>query len=393
MSQSASGLVRLGAGLLAAPLLLGPLTPTNAAADDGSPPAYLRVEDDPERVALQVATRQFVPAEGDGPTVALVAVAHIGEQAFYRQLASLLETYDVVLYESVMPPGARGAAGEHDAERAENTAAVLRFTASLLESYRERHGAYPQSLQTLSQFVARRDARLAHGLASARAAADMVVTAGDGVPAAAGDSGQLQAELAAALGLSFQLDAIDYEQEGWRCSDMEIDDLERALRTRGIEMDLTGQTLAGTNLPMQVIKFMLRLVRMADVFLHGAIADTFKVLLIEMLGDESMMEMSLEQMGPGFAEVIVDMRNQVAVDDLRQVVQGEPQIRSVAIFYGAAHMQDLQQRLQEQLDYRSATGEPAVRWFDAIEVDLTRSTVSAADLQQMRGMVKRMMRR
>ncbi|MEE8459505.1 MAG: hypothetical protein V3S08_06515, partial [Phycisphaerales bacterium] len=76
---------------------------------------YMRSVEDPGRtVALEVASRTFVPADADGPTVVLVSVAHIAERELYGQLQAVLDANDIVLYESVMPAGARGAGGSTD---------------------------------------------------------------------------------------------------------------------------------------------------------------------------------------------------------------------------------------------------------------------------------------
>jgi hypothetical protein len=132
---------------------------------------------------------------------------------------------------------------------------------------------------------------------------------------------------------------------------------------------------------------MLGLMRFADSLMDGAIADTFKVVMIEMLGDEQFIEKGLGQLGQGFTEVIVEQRNQVAVDDLKTIIEREPEVKSVAILYGAAHMDDLGRRLVEQLGYEPRES----HWLKAIEVDLEESVVSARDIHQVRRMMKQVM--
>ncbi len=424
------------------------LTAPTRAEDDGSPRAplssYLRVvEDANQRVALEVATRRFVPADGRGPEVALVAVAHLGEAAFYEKLQDRLDGFDVVLYESVLPAGAAGAEGESDETRIDSTRAAMSFVASLVELYRRQHGAYPADLQALTAYVADLDQRLAGWneaasrdawsrpiqyavqapapeqesleqpagegrftlislgadgeLGGIGVAGDLIVTSDDRIePFQRASEDNLQAQLAQALDLAFQLEAIDYQQPNWRCSDLAMDQLNRALRARGIDFIGFSSTLAGSSMPAQVIKMILRFTRWADAFLGGAIADTLKVAMIEMLGDDVIMQQSLEQMGEGFSEVIVDLRNSKTIEDLRQIIKEEPEIGSVAIFYGAAHMPDFEQQLAEKLGYRpllaSATDptiSAAPEWLKAIEVDLTSSAISASELQQMRVMIRR----
>ena len=82
------------------------------------------------------------------------------------------------------------------------------------------------------------------------------------------------------------------------------------------------------------------------------------------------------------------MRNQVVIDDLKSIVEGEDEHESIAILYGAAHMRDMALRMSEQLDYES----DEERWYRAIEIDLEKSAVTERDLRQMRMMMKQMMR-
>lgn len=406
-----------------------------AVADDTEKRPYMRVvEDDRERVALEVAVRSFQPGEGKaGPRVDLVGVAHIGEESFYRDLQELLDGYDVVLYESVLPTGARGASGEDDLERADSTRQAMQFVAGLVELHRAKRRVYPLDLDELNAFLAERDPRLAKWHANALtdgwgnairytlelpvaeaigqsprfslvshgadgtpggegADADLTLSTSDRVPPLSmGGDDNLQSELASALGLEFQLDSIDYEAEHWIVSDMTIAEVDAALQERGLDIGLVEDSLMGGSLPMQLVRGLLRIIRLADVFLEGAIADTVKVALIEMLGDPTLVEASMKQLGAGFEEVIVGERNQVTMNDLKAVIEADDDVETVGIFYGAAHMHDFEVRLAEQLGYEHVPGDEAAHWFRAIEVDMRKSAVSKRELRQIRGMMRRMM--
>ncbi len=112
-------------------------------------------------------------------------------------------------------------------------------------------------------------------------------------------------------------------------------------------------------------------------------------MLIEMFSDESVMEASMRQMGPGFERVLIDRRNQVVTEDLIAIIEDDPDVESVAIFYGAAHMPDLAERLHE-IGYRhDPEGE---QWFTAFEVDLDESVISAQQLNSFRRMLRQQMR-
>ncbi|HET9272935.1 MAG TPA: hypothetical protein VFO09_01545, partial [Methyloceanibacter sp.] len=56
----------------------------------------------------------------------LVAVVHVGEQAYYRRLNREFEKYDAVLYELVAPEGTRPT---RSAERSDNPLAMLQQVA------------------------------------------------------------------------------------------------------------------------------------------------------------------------------------------------------------------------------------------------------------------------
>jgi hypothetical protein len=402
--------------------------PTARAADTDDAAvrrSFLRVDEskDHTRIALEIAERTYTPKNGEGPMVGLVAVAHIADQSFYDELETALGKYDLVLYESVTPTGTGGAGGDTDKERIASTHAAMRYLAALIEAYNGVHDDYPAKIEIVSAWSATFDPRMAgwavvasvdawsnaieyrrlnaetgggfalisngaDGAAGGDGAdADLIVTHADDVtPMPLGEtSDNIQVELARAINLSFQLEAMDYSHANWRCSDMSIDEVDRALTARGLDFNLIGDTLAGSSLPAKFIKLVLRMIRTFDSFTDGAITDTFKVVLIEMLGDETLIDASMGQLGEGFAEVIINERNQVVIDDVAELIANEPEIKSVAIFYGAGHMQDMEKRLIEQLSYEPAEA----TWFRAIDVNLNESAVSPREIRQLRVMMRR----
>jgi hypothetical protein len=419
---------RRRAGVLAClgSLLMPWAVSTVQAGQETSPPgpettlthALKVAEGNGDAITLQIATWRF---QRDGaPDVELIGVAHIADRSFYQQVQTVLDASDVVLYESVMPAGAGGAGGQTDQERAASTDRALRFLASLVEAYRVHHDTYPPTLEALGAFIAELDWRLAQasntagtdgwgaivryevgqdgtsfklisgGADRADDGDDILVTSDHAVPAAplGGESIQIQAELASALDLEFQLDAIDYTGTTFRVSDMAIDELEAAMRERDLDFAMLADTLSGTSLTGQVAAVMLRLIRVLDAMVDGAIADTCKVLLIELIGDPTVLEQSLDQFGEGFSEVLIGMRNQVPIDDLASIIEQEPQVETVAILYGAAHLPDLAERLIDQLGYQLVEE----RWLGAIKVDLATSKIDKRTMMQMRMMVRQMMR-
>ena len=422
---------RAGAVLVSAALLL-PFSnglahgqTTQAQDADGAKATYLRVVEEPgQSIALEIAAQSFVPTDGSGPTVSIVGVSHIGEPELYTQLQAILNEYDIVLYESVMPPGGDGASGDDDEQRAASTKQAMELVTAAIATHHAQTGGYPQDHKQLLSFAAKHDPRLEDWLTNASVDGwkrPLVYNSGDdlqsftlvslgadgkvGGEGAAADlemshenSGEvagflseednLQAQLASTLGLEFQLEAIDYGQPNWRCSDMTVVQLEEAMLEKGVDFAPFQGALAGTSWPAKLVGYILKFVQAADVFMDGAISDTIKVLLIEMFSDETMLKQGLQQFGAGFEEVIVDQRNQIVIDEIKSILAQEPDIESVGVFYGAAHMPDMADRLREQLGYEASEQ----TWVTAIEVDLTKSAVPPAQLEFLRQMLKRQMK-
>lgn len=402
-----------------------PAEPASQPAAAAETPAFMRVQEvKGKTIELQVGVRDYVRADGTGPRVGLVGVAHIGERSFYRELQRLLDGYDIVLYESVKPSGATRPGGDTPEARIESTRASMKFVRGLIESYRHVNEGLPANLDALRKFVSDHDPRLAHFVNDASTdawghalqyglladAADAMdgyrlvslgadgAVGGDGeqadislgheegaVATALSDEDGLQSQLADALGMEFQLEAMDYGKANWRCSDMDMDQLNRALSDRGLDFEVLGGTLAGSSLPAKLIKVLLGFIKVADSFMQGAITDTFKVVMIEMLGDPALTEGSLKQLGAGFADVIINERNEIPLSDLARIAEHEADIKSVAIFYGAGHMADLDAQLRTMGYVPAADGE---HWLTGMKVDLTKSAVSPRELNQIRMMMK-----
>ena len=108
-----------------------------------------------------------------------------------------------------------------------------------------------------------------------------------------------------------------------------MDQLRRALEAEGLDMTPLEGSLAASSLPGRITVFILRIVRTLDIFFDGMIADALKVMLIELFSDEAFLEQSLRQFGEGFARVLIEQRNQVVVDDLKVIVENEPNVRTL----------------------------------------------------------------
>jgi hypothetical protein len=305
---------------------------TVAELRDAGP--FVRVLSISNTVQLQVASRKYLPKQKNGAAIWLTGACHIGEPGYYTQLQAHLEKQSLVLFE--------GISEKSDAAR------------------KDRHRT--------AKTIRPPEPPPARG------------------PAAVG----LQDAMASALGLEFQLSAIDYDQPNFRGCDLSITELRRIMaESSGPEGREASQSFDGLVQMMQGGSFFdvllqagLRLMTSTSK-LQGMSKLAFIEMLEQMKGDPA----NLAGLPPSMKrllEVIIQQRNQKVIADLRVDLRRRPPAQSVAVFYGVGHMPDLQERLRNELHYVPVRQE----WFTAISVDLTASAVSPGEAAFIRGFVR-----
>jgi len=304
---------------------------------DSPPTPYIRAAHGPDgTAALEVALRAFKPARGRGPTVWLVGVTHLGTADYYARLQRFLNAQDLVLFEGV--------------------------------------GA------TNKTFALQREAGF-----------------------------NLQAALAKALGLEFQLHAIDYTPQQFQNSDLSVAELARifanpppgtqsAPSPPGTPGAQGGEPRAGQGggaefdhllAAMQGTGFLGAMARVSVALLEASprLQAAMQVVLIEVLSGLPNDLPQMPGLPPGFQNllrVLIEERNEKVVEVVRRALEAKQPPRSIAIFYGAGHMSDLEERLRSTLEYR-----PAVeRWMTALAVNPERSALSARQLDFVRSWVR-----
>ena len=70
----------------------------------------------------------------------------------------------------------------------------------------------------------------------------------------------------------------------------------------------------------------------------------------------------------------------VVIDDLKAILDAGTDAQSIAIFYGAGHMADLEERMYDQLGYEETGG----FWLPAVTLDLKREGLSERELTLIR---------
>lgn len=401
-----------------------PADPPAAAASGPGAPAennLVRVVDagNGDRLGLDVAIRTFAPATGSGPVVHLVGVVHIGDQKYYDELQKFLDAQGVVLFEGVKPAAPVEAQGD-DAARAKVTDSRQRLLAVLVARHRKERGEMPASLEAVLEPLHGTLARLGKAaLVDGWGHPQKFVTATPGEKAppydivSLGADGQeggeggaadinfrsqkpltnnelngagegIQIKLARALGLEFQLAAIDYNRAHWRNSDLAIDEVQKRLEETGAGGDALFSLLDGSSMASKFVGLLLGFIER-----DPQLSLMTKTMMVEVLANaDVLMDANAKQSGGAakLMKVIVEDRNEAVLRDLSGVLKEQPAPSSVALFYGAGHLPHLEQRLVADYGYRFKED----HWLRAIDVDLSASPQAKAQAKQMREMIRRM---
>jgi hypothetical protein len=203
--------------------------------------------------------------------------------------------------------------------------------------------------------------------------------------------------------LTFQLDGIDYTHPHWRNSDMDFGQITEALGgtpapegegdqgKRGRldpdapdklkAADALFNTLSGESFMAKASSFILKMLGSNP---------TGRAMVKIMLADTLTQADKLLEMQPGglaeVMDVIIKDRNAAVIRDLTAVIEDEPEVRSVAIFYGAGHFGDLESGINDQLGYEYES----TVWIPAITIDLRDAGLSAKQVSFYRTMMKQM---
>lgn len=232
-----------------------------------------------------------------GVELKLVSAIHIGERSYFEGLAKDFDAQDAVLYELV----------------------------------KEKDAPLPDP------GVIRRKAEEGEGAGGSSGGMKAV--------------GELQRFLKDTLALEFQLDVIDYRKPNFIHADMDREQFERAQAERGesFETMMLQQLMSAMTKPMpealpgggddadQMLRELVRLVTRPDM------ERQIKTIIAKQLGQMQDAAMGLD--GPG-GSVILTERNKAAVKVLEETLKAGEK-KKISIFYGAAHMPDLAERVRE----------------------------------------------
>jgi hypothetical protein len=296
------------------------------AADGPAPRVYTRVATpDSNTVQLQIALRKFVPAQNGGPAIWLAGVMHVGDPEYYRALQQFLDAQTVVLYEGINAP------------------------------------AHPRHVD------------------DAAAAKEAKPTP---PPTGTNEDYSMQSALARSLGLVFQLEAIDYDRTNFLNSDLSISQIQRIMAggTRPAAPGEEGPANASFDVLLKIMDGSSFLGSLFKAGL-GVIASSpelrgmARLTMIEAVGRLKGDLTDIQGLPPDWkhlVQVLIEARNEHLLSDLRTELKKIPPGGSVALFYGAGHMDDLEKRVTGELHYRPAEE----KWMTAFSVDLDKSGIS-----------------
>jgi Type II secretion system (T2SS), protein G len=415
-----------------------PTPPAPAAEGDSHSPYQRAVESaDGQTLSLEMAVREFDPPDPSKPKVYLAAAVHIGEKSFYEDLQKFLDGQDVVLFEGVKPPGAGSAENDQgtqtDADKAESTKRRVRFLAMAIERYRKKNGTVPDTLDELATKSEGRIASLLKGSLNDAWGHPLRYQVGPSTPAPSSDpatakkdtpaeqviryditslgadgkeggegpaadihfsdqkplskpetgdrSGGIQKKLADALGMVFQLDAMDNNKPNWRNTDLSLDQIQARLDAAGAGADgeMLFSVLDGSSMMGKLASLALSMM--------GSTAESramLRILLIETLEHaDAALSMKMPGNMSSLMGVILEERNKVLFAELKKVIETEPKVHSIAVIYGAGHLPGVQKLLVSDLGYHVGGD----TWRVAMQVSAKDAGMSAESLKQMRTMI------
>jgi hypothetical protein len=210
-------------------------------------------------------------------------------------------------------------------------------------------------------------------------------------PGAATQDAGVQAGLAKALGLVFQLDAIDYRRDHFINSDLKVDKPTEEVKERAGDqpeaqseetLDVLMQAMRGEGAMGGVINGFVKTIGES-----AEMREMMKTMLVEVLGRAGEFLDLARNSSPELKDlfdVILTERNAVVIADLRKQLEKLKDGESVAIFYGAAHMDEIAKHLRDDLRFVPARQE----WDTAFTANPEKAGMNVAQIRMMIEMAK-----
>lgn len=262
------------------------------------------------RSALEVASKTFANRDRT-KMVSLVGAVHIGDVDYYHRLQSILDGHDVVLFEGV------GAISNED---------LTQWTP-------------PTAAEKEAELSGRKHIKPNYQRTESASNLDILTT--------------FQTYIGQFLDLSFQKDGLNYLHSWWKPADVSMEELQGLMQQKGVNF-FDFLTMAQSNdMEQQANQLYSSLLNNFSAILLGkpisiAAKETFAELLSTQMAmmDPTQGNSDTKNKSNKLMEILILCRNDKAYQCTKDVLT-VPQVKTVAVFYGAGHNADLERRLIE----------------------------------------------
>lgn len=292
-------------------------------------PVYTKSVDLPSGIVQMQTAAQQLTKPGK-PDIWLVGAVHIGSKPYYASLQKLLDQQELVLFEGVKP----SAKQLKEAEEAKAAAA---------KDPQAKEAAKPKGLYTA---------------------------------------------LSDALGLEFQLSAVNYKHANWKNSDLSWDDMERISKENadakaGGDPAKAGNAGGGLGMIKNLFDPNSPNAKMLTSFLEMASPGTKEALKLIIV--KNVASGTAGGFDEATSEVVLTARNKAVLKDLEAAMNptSGKAPKSIAIFYGANHLAEMEKEILAKYGYSLGKKE----WFTSAEAD--PSKVDATGQMLLDSMAKR----
>ncbi len=178
--------------------------------------------------------------------------------------------------------------------------------------------------------------------------------------------------LSDAIGLEFQLNAIKYDRPNWKNCDLTWEELDKISKETGADTESS----LGYGQIKQLMDPNSSQAKMFTNMLETATPGTKEAIKVMIVRNVASGDMNLD---PKTEKVVIKARNQVVIDSLAKTMTGPKPPKSIAVFYGAKHLADMEMTLEKSYGYKPGKQE----WFKAADADPTKVDATGQMLLDM----------
>lgn len=189
--------------------------------------------------------------------------------------------------------------------------------------------------------------------------------------------------LSDSLGLQFQLNAINYDHSSFRNSDLTWEELSAIEASHPGPKGAAGLSAIGSTLDANSTQGKAIANMMGAMKDDPSSLEAFRIMMVEMLSMPNATDLALS---PALGDLLIKTRNAKVLGDIKTELAKKSASESIAVFFGAGHMLDMEQHLVTNYGYAPHEEQ----WFNALEGDSKNVTSSNGQLmlQMMRAQIK-----